>query len=55
MLKTGSNPEEMIGDMEILKASARPNRVLEFQSSNPEPENRIEKIREAVRKYKSAS
>jgi predicted Zn-dependent protease len=55
MLKTGSNPEEMIGDMEILKASARPNRVLEFQSSNPEPENRIEKIREAIRKYKSAS
>jgi hypothetical protein len=47
----------MIGDMEILKASYGPNRVVVFQSSNPYPypENRIEKIREAIRKHKSAS
>ncbi|WP_439151446.1 M48 family metalloprotease [Winogradskyella sp.] len=55
MLEAGYNPEEMIGVMEILKAAAGPNRVPEFQSTHPDPENRIEKIREAIRKYKNAS
>ncbi len=55
MLDAGYNPEEMIGVMEILKATAGPNRVPEFQSSHPDPENRIEKIREAIIKYKNAS
>ena len=55
MIDAGYNPEEMIGVMEILKAAAGPNRVPEFQSSHPDPENRIEKIREAIRKYKNAS
>ncbi len=55
MMDSGYNPEEMIGVMEILKAAAGPNRVPEFQSTHPDPENRIEKIREAIRKYKKAS
>jgi predicted Zn-dependent protease len=55
MLKAGYNPEEMIGVMEILKAAAGPNRVPEFQSSHPDPENRIEKIRAAIKKYEKAS
>jgi len=55
MLDAGYNPEEMIGVMEILKAAAGPNRVPEFQSTHPDPENRIEKIREAIEKYKNAS
>ncbi|BAO76260.1 M48 family metallopeptidase [Winogradskyella sp. PG-2] len=55
MMKAGYNPEEMVGVMEILKAAAGPNRVPEFQSSHPDPENRIEKIREAIKKYKNAS
>lgn len=55
MIDAGYNPEEMIGVMEILKAAAGPNRVPEFQSTHPDPENRIEKIREAIRKYKNAS
>lgn len=55
MINAGYNPEEMIGVMEILKAAAGPNRVPEFQSTHPDPENRIEKIREAIRKYKNAS
>ncbi|MHA7843572.1 MAG: M48 family metalloprotease [Winogradskyella sp.] len=54
MIDAGYNPEEMIGVMEILKAAAGPNRVPEFQSTHPDPENRIEKIREAIRKYKNA-
>ena len=52
MIKAGYNPEEMIGVMEILKAAAGPNRVPEFQSTHPDPENRIEKIQESIEKYK---
>ncbi|MCH3881046.1 MULTISPECIES: M48 family metalloprotease [Tenacibaculum] len=52
MIDAGYNPEELIGVMEILKAAAGPNRVPEFQSSHPDPENRIEKINEAIAKYR---
>ena len=52
MVDAGYNPDELIGVMEILKASAGPNRVPEFQSTHPDPENRIEKIKEAIRKYR---
>lgn len=52
MIEAGYDPEEMIGVMEILKSAAGPNRVPEFQSTHPDPENRIEKIREAIEKYK---
>jgi len=45
----------MIGVMEILKDAAGPNRVPEFQSTHPDPENRIEKIKSAIKKYKKAS
>lgn len=55
MIDAGYNPEELIGVMEILKAAAGPNRVPEFQSTHPDPDNRIEKIKEAIRKYKNAS
>ena len=52
MIRAGYDPEEMIDVMEILKAAAGPNRVPEFQSSHPDPDNRIEKIRESIRKYR---
>ena len=52
MIDAGYNPEAMIGVMQILKTAAGPNRVPEFQSSHPDPENRIEKIKEAIKKYK---
>ncbi|WP_411767912.1 M48 family metalloprotease [Winogradskyella sp. A3E31] len=55
MMKAGYNPEEMIGVMKILKDAAGPNRVPEFQSTHPDPENRIEKIKESIAKYKKAS
>ena len=51
MVRSGYNPEEMIEVMEILKKAAGPNRVPEFQSTHPDPDNRIEKIREAIEKY----
>ena len=53
MIKAGYNPEEMIDVMEILKAAAGPNRVPEFQSTHPDPENRIEKIKESIKKYRN--
>jgi len=52
MINSGYKPKEMIEVMKILKAAAGPNRVPEFQSSHPDPENRIEKIEEAIEKYR---
>lgn len=54
MMRAGYNPEEMIGVMEILKAAAGPNRVPERMSTHPDPENRKEKIKESIEKYKNA-
>ncbi len=51
MMQSAYDPEEMIGVMKILKASAGPNRVPEFQSTHPDPDNRIEKIQESIEKY----
>lgn len=53
MLQAGYNPEDMIRVMEILKEAAGPNRVPEFQSTHPDPDNRIERIRAAIEKYRS--
>ncbi len=50
LMKAGYQPEEMIGVMKILKAAAGPNRTPEFQSTHPDPENRIEMIKEAIKK-----
>jgi len=54
MINAGYKPEEMIGVMDILKAASGDNRVPEFQSTHPDPENRIQKIKEAIKKYKKS-
>jgi predicted Zn-dependent protease len=51
MIQSGYDPYQMIEVMKILKAAAGPNRVPEFQSTHPDPENRIERIREAIERY----
>ncbi|MGB5238635.1 MAG: M48 family metalloprotease [Flavobacteriaceae bacterium] len=51
MIQSGYEPEEMIQVMKILKKAAGPDRVPEFQSTHPDPDNRIEKIRQAIKKY----
>lgn len=51
MIKAGYDPREMIGVMRILKNAAGPNRVPEFKSTHPDPENRIEKIEGSIVKY----
>lgn len=53
MVEAKYNPEALIGVMEILKQASGPNRTPEFQSSHPDPENRAERIREAIAKYSS--
>ncbi|WP_271855558.1 M48 family metalloprotease [Patiriisocius marinus] len=53
MIKAGYDPFEMIKVMEILKASAGPNRVPEHKSTHPDPENRIEQIKESIKVYNS--
>lgn len=54
MLDAGFDPYEMIGVMEILKAAGGPNRTPEFQSTHPDPENRIERIKEAIEYFKKS-
>lgn len=54
MIQSGYDPYQMIEVMKILKDAAGPNRVPEFQSTHPDPENRIEKIKEAIVKYQGA-
>lgn len=55
MIQSGYDPYEMIKVMQILKTASGPNRVPEFQSTHPDPENRIEKIKEAIAKYSNQS
>ena len=51
MIQSGYDPYEMIKVMKILKAAAGPNRIPEFQNTHPNPENRIERIKESIIKY----
>ena len=51
MIDSGYDPYEMIGVMEILKDAGGPSRVPEFQSTHPDPDNRIEKIKASIKKY----
>ena len=51
MIESGYNPEELIKVMDVLEESSGGNKVPEFQSSHPSPENRRDKIRESIKKY----
>ncbi|MDT8305190.1 MAG: M48 family metalloprotease [Anaerolineae bacterium] len=48
MDEAGYNPCEMLTVMEILAQAGGPNRPPEFFSTHPNPENRMENIREAI-------
>lgn len=52
MIDAGYDPEALIGVMEILQEAGRSNNVHEFQSTHPDPENCIEKIKEAIAKHR---
>ncbi|MGB3590513.1 MAG: M48 family metalloprotease, partial [Nonlabens sp.] len=52
MIDAGYDPYQMIGVMQILKAAAGPNRTPEFQSTHPDPDNRIERIKESIERHR---
>lgn len=47
--ETGYDPRSMIALMKILEESSQGNRPPEFFSTHPNPENRIQRIQEAIR------
>lgn len=51
MSQAGYNPEALIEVMKILEAASGGQRQPEFLSTHPSPENRIQKIRDAIAKY----
>jgi predicted Zn-dependent protease len=52
MMEAGYDPEKLIDVMDILEEASGGSNVPEFQSTHPSPENRREKIMEAIEKYK---
>ena len=52
LMESGYNPEAMIGVMEILAEASKGNQQAEFMSTHPNPENRSQKIREIIDRYK---
>ncbi len=55
MIEAGYDPEALIGVMKILKEASGGAQRPEFASTHPDPENRMEKIQEAIDKYRSQS
>jgi predicted Zn-dependent protease len=54
MSQSGYNPEALLGVMRILaEAAGGGQRAPEWQSTHPDPENRVERIQEAIRKYRN--
>ncbi len=53
MLEAGYNPQEMIGVMDILERASGSNRQPEFFSTHPSPDNRRQRIQEAIDKWSS--
>ena len=51
MIQACYDPHALIVVMKILKSAAGPTRTPEFQSTHPDPENRVEKIKQAIKKY----
>jgi predicted Zn-dependent protease len=52
MTQAGYDPEALITVMEILEKASGGQRQPEFMSTHPSPENRVQRIREAIAKYK---
>lgn len=53
MIQAGYNPEALIGVMEILAAVSGGGNQSDFMSSHPNPENRMERIREVIAQERS--
>jgi predicted Zn-dependent protease len=55
MVQAGYDPEALIGVMEILARASGGQRQPECLSTHPNPENRVQRIREAIEKYKGVT
>jgi predicted Zn-dependent protease len=53
MIQAGYDPEALIEVMRILTEASGGQRQPEFLSTHPNPENRVQRIREAIEKYKN--
>jgi len=53
LVEAGYDPEAMIDVMKILKEASGGGNQPEFMSTHPSPDNRIEKLKEVIAKYKS--
>lgn len=53
MIEAGYDPARLVDVMEILKQASGPNRVPEFQSTHPDPENRKEAIEAAIQEWRA--
>ena len=52
MLEAGYDPSALTGVMDVLESASGGSRQPEFFSTHPNPENRRERIREAIAKYR---
>ena len=55
MIRAGYDPNALIRVMEVLKKASAGRAPPEFLSTHPDPENRVERIKEAIRKAQQAS
>ena len=53
MIQSGYDPEALVGVMKILEEASGGQRQPEFLSTHPSPDNRIQRIREAIERYKN--
>jgi beta-barrel assembly-enhancing protease len=54
MKRAGYDPNALIRVMEVLKKAAGGRAPPEFLSTHPDPENRVERIKEAIRQLEAA-
>ncbi|GAA4108467.1 M48 family metallopeptidase [Aquimarina addita] len=52
MINAGYNPQELIEIMKTLKNTTNPNRIIILKNTHPNPENKMAKIRDAIKHYK---
>jgi predicted Zn-dependent protease len=55
MKRAGYDPNALIAVMEVLKKAAAGRAPPEFLSTHPDPDNRVERIKEAIRQTETAS
>ena len=55
MKRAGYDPNALVGVMEVLKKAAGGRAPPEFLSTHPDPDNRVERIKEAIRQTENTT